>query len=150
MIVVRPALLSDWPDVWPLLEAIGSTDGSDRARERFNTLIRTDSHLIAVAFVDGVAVGYAWVQDRGEHLRSGSRSARLHDLYVVPTHRRVGVGRGLFSSVKEWSERRRVRWLEWQASTAALGFYERLGLRGDPCPDPEHPYFEIEFEGGVT
>lgn len=26
-----------------------------------------------------------------------------------------------------------------------MGNYESLGLIGDPCPDPEHPFFEITF-----
>jgi hypothetical protein len=38
-------------------------------------------------------------------------------------------------------------WMEWQASRDALGFYEHLGLVGDPCPDQEHPFFEITFAG---
>jgi hypothetical protein len=38
--------------------------------------------------------------------------------------------------------------MEWQASSDALGFYERLGLRGEACSDPDHPFFEIDFQRG--
>jgi GNAT superfamily N-acetyltransferase len=78
-------------------------------------------------------------------LRTGARTARLHDLFVTPDHRRRGIGSALFLAVKTWAERRGVRYLEWQASRAALPFYERLGYTGDPCPQPDYPFFEIEF-----
>jgi hypothetical protein len=32
----------------------------------------------------------------------------------------------------------------WQASPKAVVFYERLGFKGDPCPQPKYPFFEIE------
>ncbi len=51
----------------------------------------------------------------------------------------------MFGAVRAWATRQEtVKYLEWQASLPALGFYERLGLRGDTRSDLEqHPYFEI-------
>lgn len=147
-IVVRRAAGSDWPELWPLLEAMGKTDTAERVRARFESCCRSDEHMIAVAVVDGAVAGYAWAEDRGAHLRSGWRTVRLHDIFVAPDQRRRGIGRKLFESVTEWAQRREARWLEWQASNEAVAFYERLGLRGDPCPDPSHPFFEIEFPSG--
>ncbi len=91
--------------------------------------------------------GYAWVHDYGPHIRAGVSTARLNDLIVGPAWRKRGVGRHLFESVRRWSESRGVRWLQWQSSLGALEFYARLGLTGNPCPDPEHPFFEIDFAG---
>ena len=48
-------------------------------------------------------------------------------------------------AIKTWAERKGVRYLEWQASLSAVPFYERLGYTGDPCPQPDYPFFEIEF-----
>ena len=40
----------------------------------------------------------------------------------------------------------RVRHLEWQAhESRSAPFYVRLGYRGEPCPQPEYPTFEVDF-----
>jgi hypothetical protein len=42
-----------------------------------------------------------------------------------------------------------VRYIEWQASSSAIGFYERLGHEPDRVGDfAEHPFFEIELGQG--
>jgi GNAT superfamily N-acetyltransferase len=110
-------------------------------------MLLRDDHVLLVAVTDGEAsvLGYAWAQDYGSHLRSGKSVARLNDQFVAPTYRRSGTGTRLFVSVVRWVEERGVTWLQWQASSAALPFYERLGLAGDPCPDQGHPFFELDF-----
>jgi hypothetical protein len=44
-----------------------------------------------------------------------------------------------------WVSVRGIRWLQWQASPQAVGFYERLGLKADTRPQPEYPYFKLFF-----
>jgi GNAT superfamily N-acetyltransferase len=145
-VTVRPAALTDWsPGLQPLLAGMGSFVDGGTARERFERIAGSADHILAVAAEGDALVGYAWAHDYGPHLRSGSRLARLNDLYVDPARRKRGHGRRLFMYVREWARSRGVRWLQWQAGRGATGFYERLGLRGDPCPDPEHPEFEIDF-----
>src|SRR5207248_11475500 len=96
--------------------------------------------------IDGYRlVGYGWAQDYGPHLRSGASTARLHDLFAVPDCRRRGIGAALFTAIKTWAMGKGVRYLQWQASLSAVPFYERLGYAGDPCPQPDYPFFEIEF-----
>jgi ribosomal protein S18 acetylase RimI-like enzyme len=48
-------------------------------------------------------------------------------------------------AVKIWSKENGAKWLEWYASPSAIGFYEKLGYKGEPCPQPENPSYEIEF-----
>ncbi|MDQ3700334.1 MAG: GNAT family N-acetyltransferase, partial [Chloroflexota bacterium] len=102
-------------------------------------------HLLLVAVSGAEMIGYAWVQDYGPGLRRWWSVARLHDLYVAPGARRRGIGRALIMAVREWATgRETVKYLEWQASQAAVPFYERLGLQGDTRADlEEHPFFEI-------
>lgn len=112
---------------------------------RVSQLIEANDHHIAIALFHSKLVGYAWVQDYGPHLRTGFKTARFHDLIVDENMRMKGIGRKLFESIRDWSQARGVRWLQWQASPKAVVFYERLGLKGDLCPQPEYPFFEIEF-----
>lgn len=139
---IGPATADDVSGLSGLLRSYSASEGVD---VRLQGLIGRADHCIAVAHIDAELVGYAWVQDYGPHLRSGHSTARLHDLFVVEARRLHGVGSSLFAAAREWSRLRGVRWLEWQSSPSAVAFYERLGLHGDPCPQPDHPFFEIEF-----
>ena len=142
----RPARDEDFPMLWPMLAAMGQTEQDERVvRERAARLIADSAHAVLVAEADGALLGYAWAHDYGPHLRSGKRAVRMNDLYVADSARRGGAGRRLFEAVGRWADDRGATWLQWQASEPALPFYERLGLTGVPCPDPEHPFFEIQF-----
>ena len=142
---IRPAILADWPSLFPLLSHMGYLDSEQSAKSRFEQLLPRSDHYLPIALLGTSLVGYAWVQNYGAHLRSGSSTARLHDLFVLPNYRKLSIGTLLFHSVKTWSAHNTVRYLEWQASQAALGFYERLGYQGNPCPQPDYPFFEIDF-----
>ena len=146
MTEIREARPDDFSAAWPLLVAMGLTsDDHERVRSRFVELAADPDHLLVVADDRSGLLGYAWAQDYGPHLRSGARTARWNDLYVSEESRNLGTGRLLLEAVRSWAADRGVRWLQWQASGAAASFYEHLGLVGDPCPDPTHPFFEIEF-----
>jgi GNAT superfamily N-acetyltransferase len=142
-LIVRPIELSDIPEIWKIIKDHADSEEVFLARVKQKQLF--NDHFIPVAVYRGQVAGYAWVHDYGEHLRSGHKTARLNDLFVLKELRKLGIGRELFFAVRDWSKQQGVRWLQWQASTRAIGFYEQLGLKGDPCPDPEHPFFEIEF-----
>ncbi|MEU8262519.1 GNAT family N-acetyltransferase [Micromonospora sp. NPDC048999] len=147
-IAVRELTPGDWPRLWPMLRDMGVGDEPAEAhRERFLRLLADPRWaLLGATDADGLT-GYAAAQDHGPHLRSGDahRTARLHDLYVRPNRRRHGVGRALLAAVSEWAAGR-ARYLEWQAHRErAAPFYERLGLRGEPCPQPDYPTFIVDF-----
>ncbi len=144
-IVIRVAHDHDFPHLWPLLEAMGKTDAHTAVQDRFITTIHSSAFFLPLALVNDVIVGYAWTQDYGPHLRTGRRIARLHDLYVAPAWRHYGIGTRLFQAIRDWCDQHAIAWLQWQASQVAVPFYTRLGLRGDPCPDPTHPFYEIAF-----
>jgi GNAT superfamily N-acetyltransferase len=137
--------MGDWDELWPLVKAFGTEFGEKESRGYFAELV-TDPRWVAFGYDDGVLLGYAVVQDYGTHLRAGRRhQGRLHDLYVLPEKRRTGVGRALMVAVADWASGR-VRHLEWQAHhERSAPFYEALGYRGMPCPQPDYPTFDIEF-----
>lgn len=146
---VTPLVALDWPALWPLLQAMGGAVDEPAGRERFGRLSQDGRWFLVGGRVEGTLVGYAAAQDHGPHLRTGNdhRTARLHDLYVDPAARGQGLGRALMAAVVAWAEVR-VRYLEWQAhETRAAPFYAQLGYRGEPCPQPDYPTFEIDFRG---
>ena len=103
--------------------------------------------LIVIAADGDRLVGYAAAQDYGDHLRGGKqgRVARLHDLYVTTGSHRSGVDRLLMAAVVSWAADH-VAHLQWQAhESRSAPFYEHLGYRGEPCPQPDYPEFEITF-----
>lgn len=142
---VRPATEDDWGAVYPLLQRMGHVDSAEAAHDRSLCIVRNSAHYVPLAIMDGEVVGYGWVQDYGPHLRSGEQTARLHDLYIHPRHRGHGAGRALFDAVRLWAQRSGMRYLEWQAPLSAVPFYHRLGFDGDPCPQPDFPFYEIDF-----
>ncbi|HEY8456283.1 MAG TPA: GNAT family N-acetyltransferase [Actinopolymorphaceae bacterium] len=145
---IREVTSDDWPSFWPLLSGMGTDDDEPVARQRFDELLRDPRWTILVADEGGRLIGYAALQDYGPHLRTGNlhRLARLHDLYVHPDSRRQGVGRVLMEAVTRWGAEH-VRYVEWQAGEkTAAPFYEHLGYRGEPCPQPEYPTFVIDFK----
>lgn len=142
---IRRATSEDWDAVWPLLHGMGKVGPMDAARQRFERIVRDPSHYFSIVMYDDALVGYAWAQDYGAHLRTGDRTARLHDLFVRPERRGRGIGAAIFRAVREWARQEGVRYLERQASLSAIPFYEHLGYTGDPCPQPEYPYFAIDF-----
>ncbi len=144
-ITIRPVQDDDWPALWPLLHKMGKTDAEARVRERVRQVNHRDEHFLTVALHEASIAGYVWAQDYGAHIRSGQSTVRMHDLFVAPSYRRCGVGTQLLGAVTSWATERGATWLEWQSGQAALPFYEQLGLTGDPCPDPEHPFFEIDL-----
>lgn len=131
---IRSLTEADWPQLWSFLVAMGTILEDPRWL------------LIGAASLDTILLGYAAGQDHGPHLRSGDvhRTARLHNLFVTPAARRPGVGRALMAQVALWAAGC-ARYLEWQAHGTRAPFYERLGYRGEPCPQPDYPTFEIDF-----
>ncbi|WP_020579323.1 GNAT family N-acetyltransferase [Actinopolymorpha alba] len=146
-LTTRQLTSGDWPSFWPLLKDMGTDDEETSARGRYDELL-VDPRWGILGGIDGDRlIGYAAVQDYGPHLRLGNlhRIARLHDLYVHPDERGRGVGRVLMEGVTTWAAVR-VRYLEWQAGhKTSAPFYERLGYKGEPCPQPEYPTFVIDF-----
>jgi GNAT superfamily N-acetyltransferase len=146
--ITRRAESPDWPLLWPLLAGMGVKAEQQDVRTAFRSIVLDDRWLVLVAESGGALLGYAAAQDHGPHLRApaAGRIARLHDLYVAPDHRRLGVGRALMVELTSWAAER-VAYLQWQAREGeAAAFYEALGHRGDPCPQPEFPEFEIAFK----
>lgn len=145
--IIRSARPEDFPHLIPLMKSFAGVR-DDGLEDRFRHVTSSADHVLVVAILEDSIVGYAMAQGHGPRLRSGEETVRLNDLVVSDAHRRRGVGRALFEAVKDWVKARGSRYLEWQSSKTGVAFYASLGLKGDPCPQPDYPFFEIDFQEG--
>ncbi|MBD2292185.1 GNAT family N-acetyltransferase [Anabaena sphaerica FACHB-251] len=63
---------------------------------------------------------------------TGSRHAHIFLLYVVPSHRRHGIGKALMQYIENWAKQRGDRQLGLQvfeSNTPALNLYQQLGYQ---------------------
>ncbi len=94
--------------------------------EAFATTLPTSldqpGRVTLVAEEDDVVVGFAIVDDRGDH-------AWLEDLWVEPALQRQGIGRRLVEEAAATSARLGVLRLEWESDPNAEPFYLALGAR---------------------
>lgn len=100
----------------------------DLARELAELREAVDDGLAFVAEVDGDAVGFALAR------RTGSRLARLTDLYVVPEARRGGVAAALVHAVVEAVAPQGIEHLDLEVTAANAGaraVYHRWGFGED-------------------
>lgn len=141
----RKATVEDWEMILPLLEGTGLVRSLEVTRVLFEKFVNHSQHCIIVAEKNQNLVGYAWAQSYGLHLRTSDITTRLNDLFVLSEYRNQGIAKGLLESVISWAKENNVKYLQWQANKTSATFYKRLGYVSVPDPDPEHPFFELEF-----
>lgn len=146
--MIRPAVISDIPGLYQLALAYDSLGTSatapwDSYHARVSEIIADERMLLLVAGSE--PVGYALAQDYGRNPRREFTAGRLHDLFVLESHRRRGIARQLMDAVAQWS-RQRGMILDWQSRWEAVPFYESLGLTADTVGDQARfPGFCLDF-----
>jgi GNAT superfamily N-acetyltransferase len=143
--IIRAARVSDWDQFHPFLEHDHPIDSLESAFLRFQNRLESPLHGAFVAELDSEIVGIAMAHEWDHYLMSGHKQIRFSSLHVKPEHQKKGIGKALFEVTRDWAKSIGATWFEWYASKSAIAFYERLGFMGDAQPDPEHPYFEIDF-----
>lgn len=139
---------ADWDQVRPMLIDMGFVDDPVRLAERFPAFCAHPDWALLGAERNGTLLGYAAAQDYGPHLRSGRQhqTAKLHDLYTLPEHRKHGVGRALMQGIEAWGRARGLRYIEWYANTVeASPAYQGMGYLGAPSGQDGFLYFEIDL-----
>lgn len=116
---------------------------------RLQRILYDSNWFVGVADAGMTLLGYMVVQDFGPGLRGDFSVGRMHDMFVDPGQRRLGVGKMLMNSVQEWVRLRPTRMiLDWQAPLSAVPFYESLGYSADHEGDFRNfPGFSLESTG---
>lgn len=106
------ALTSAWIDLLneqgELEEQFGpAEDAEERWRNDVRELIRDDECFLQVAIAEGDLAGFVrahrWVP---APVYAISEEVFIDELYVIPAHRRGGIGRALVGAVEEWAAER--------------------------------------------
>ena len=107
---------------------------AEKVMRRFLADLSGSSHsCLFVAERDGEVIGFL----SGE-LREGSPAfepktwVAVEDIYVVPAHRSLGIGRALFEECQRWSRKRGADGISLQVAAGNLRarkFYDALGFR---------------------
>ena len=83
--------------LWP------HASGEEHSREMADVLAR--GHCVLIAFDDGIeAIGFLEASKRNDYVNGTAASpvGFLEGLYVLPSHRRRGVGRALVRAAEAW------------------------------------------------
>jgi GNAT superfamily N-acetyltransferase len=131
---LRLRALADSPDAFvrTLAEEQHRSDAEWSSRLASGSDPHWDLPLLAV--VNRKPIGLAW----GRIERSNPDVANLYQMWVAPTHRRLGAGRMLLETVIAWARARNVSYLELGVTcgdSPAARLYARAGF--DPVGEPE-------------
>jgi GNAT superfamily N-acetyltransferase len=127
--------------VYEKLEQHARATADDFRRHLFGPRPAAES---AVAEVGGEAVGFALWFSTFSTFR-GQPGLYLEDIFVRPSHRGRGIGKGLLAAVARRAVERGCGRLEWSVldwNDPAIGFYRALGAR----PMDEWTVFRIDDE----
>jgi GNAT superfamily N-acetyltransferase len=139
---LRLRSLADSPD------AFGSTlaEEQNRSDEEWANRLASGNDspwdLPLVAEVDREPVALAW----GRIDRANPDVASLYQMWVAPTHRRLGVGQMLLESVIAWARARHACYLDLDVTcgdSSARRLYARAGFEPVAAPQPLRPGSEL-------
>lgn len=147
-ICIRPVKPTDLQALKPMLDDMGFIDDHDLLADRFPLFCSDQQCGFLLAEQNNQILGYALAQDFGIDLRSGNdhRTAKLHDLYVLPEFRRRGVASQLIDAIKIWAKERPLRYVFWYANQReASPIYQKMGYQPEGSGQEGYDYFEIDF-----
>lgn len=148
IINLRPVKPSDFQALKPMLDDMGFIDNDNLLADRFPLFCSDQQFGFFLAEHNDQVLGYAFAQDFGTDLRSGNnhRTAKLHDLYVLPKFRRRGVASKLIETIKVWAKERPLRYVFWYANQReASPIYQKMGYQPEGSGQEGYDYFEIDF-----
>ena len=126
-VTVRPAATSDGAELFALTSAFPTPTPSsiDVFRSLLPAKLADPRSAILVAEESDHLVGYVSGMARLAFYAGGA-TAWVDEIFVLPTHRGTGIGRGLMVAFEAWAHQQQCVSVA-LATRAAGPFYERLG-----------------------
>jgi len=127
--LVRPAKLSDAPELARLSLELGYTNAVPEIESRLQALLLRPDHFIAVAVGDPPPL-LGWIAAERRLILESGDIVEIVGLVVDATLQRAGVGRALVAATEQWAASAGISTL-WVSSnvarTASHPFYVTLG-----------------------
>jgi GNAT superfamily N-acetyltransferase len=128
--IIRPAALTDTRRLTELSGSLGYPNDEAVIASRLATLLgRTEDAVLVAESADGTVIG--WIHGAEHLLLEADRRCEILGLVVDPSHRGLGVGRGLVAHLEQWARGRGVEMISVRSNVIRLEshpFYERLGF----------------------
>jgi len=137
MLVIRKATKADVPTIFTLVKALAEYEREPHAVIATEADFERDgfgddpAFEVLLADWDGRTVGFAFYFFTYSTWR-GRRKLFLEDLFVVPDHRKKGIGIALMKALAREALRADCRSFVWQVlewNTPSIAFYEKLGAK---------------------
>src|SRR5215831_11527678 len=145
---IRPAVPSDIAAINPLFEVLDEhhrvalpdvfrkPTGARREQSWLDWIIAgPDGTILVAEGTDAKIIGLVVLVSRlvpAIVVRDARRFVEIHDLVVIRTARRLGVGRSLIDASKTWARERGIWNLEvsaWSFNVETIEFYRKLGFQ---------------------
>jgi GNAT superfamily N-acetyltransferase len=137
VLTLRPALAADVPTILSLIRALADYEKEPHAVVATEEVLARDGfgdaprfHVILAAW-NGEAVGFAFYFFTYSTWRAAP-TLYLEDLFVLPSHRKLGIGVALMRRLAAEAVERGCHRFDWQVldwNESAIRFYESLGAR---------------------
>ena len=110
------------------IEEYGEKD-MERARKYIEDLYQEDPECFFVAEIEDMIVGFIFCNrfwySKFEHSQVGA----IHEIVVVPTHRRKGIGKMLIEKAIEILSPSKIELWVGEKNDESIKFYEKLGFK---------------------
>ncbi len=127
---IRNALIDDLTDICKLSEEIGYKNSEPEIRERLNTLLNSNEHIVLVAFLSNNRI-IGWIHVfEAQRIESGKFS-EIGGFVVGKEHRNIGVGKELLKAAEEWTLKKHLPELRVRSNIKredAKIFYSKMGF----------------------
>ena len=127
---IRNATINDSSDISELSKELGYPTSELEVRERLNSILNSNNHMVYVAFLsDGKVI--AWIHIFETQRIESKAFAEIGGFIVSETFRNKGVGKKLLKNAEEWTQNKNFSKLRVRSKIEredAKKFYSKMGF----------------------
>ena len=127
---IRNATIDDAADIWELSNQLGYPSSMDETKERLESILSSEDHIIIVAHIHGNKV-IAWIHAYKRQSIESGYFAEIGGFIVSKAFRRKGIGRQLLKPIEKWTTQKKLPSLRVRTQIHrddAKQFYSNMGF----------------------